>query len=139
MLQPLTDLETENGETENGEKGNGNDNGEEESGNGKKKKKFSPIDISEHGLELIEMISLDCKNVEGIWNSDKEIKIDKLGYVIEDGKKTKSFWDAKISCKKKPLRMKVRNIAGDEVEVNLNKNNLSKPEKAQAKKKTKGI
>ena len=121
MLQPLTT--TENG---NGENGNGNGNGEEENGNGngengKKKKKFSPIDISEHGLELIEMISLDCKNADGIWHSDREIKIDKLGYVIEDGKKTKTFWDGKISYNKKPLRMKVRNIAGDEIEISLSK------------------
>jgi adenine-specific DNA-methyltransferase len=122
MLQPLTQTENGNGENVIDENGNGNGSGEEgevENGNGKKKKKFSPIDISEYGLELIELISLDCQNADGIWKSNKEIKIDKLGYVIEDGKKTKAFWDAKISCKKKPYRMKVRNIAGDEVIINL--------------------
>ncbi len=108
MLQPLTEIENGNGE-------NGNDNGgEKENGNGKKKKKFSTIEISKDGLELIELISLDCENKDSIWHSDKEIKIDKLGYAIEDGKKTKTFWDAKITCVKKPLRMKIRNIAGDE-------------------------
>lgn len=88
---------------------------EEEEKPKKKKNKFFPIEISKEGLELIEFISLDCTNKDGIWQSEKEIKIDKLGYVIEDGSKTKNFWDAKISSKKKPLRVKIRNIAGDEV------------------------
>lgn len=77
-------------------------------------KKFNPIDISEQGLELIELISLDCKNEEGKWHSSTEIKIDKLGYIIKDGIKTKHFWDGKITSKIKPLRIKIRNISGDE-------------------------
>ena len=92
----------------------------EEDDSKKKKKKFAPIEISEEGLELIELISLDCTNKDGVWKSDTEIKIDKLGYVIKDGEKTKEFWDGKISSKKKPLRMKVRNIAGDETIILLN-------------------
>lgn len=72
------------------------------------------IEISEEGLELIEMISLDCTSNEGIWHSDEEIKIDKLGYIIENGVKTKNFWDGTIKFNKKPLRLKVRNISGDE-------------------------
>ncbi|WP_339004419.1 site-specific DNA-methyltransferase [Fusobacterium animalis] len=72
------------------------------------------IEISEEGLELIEMISLDCTSDKGIWHSDGEIKIDKLGYVIENGVKTKKFWDGKIKFTKKPLRIKIRNISGDE-------------------------
>ena len=80
-----------------------------------KGKKFDPIDISEEGLELIELISLDCKNSEGEWFSSTEIKIDKLGYMISDGKKSKDFWNGKITSKEKPLRIKVRNISGDEV------------------------
>jgi adenine-specific DNA-methyltransferase len=79
-----------------------------------KGKKFEPISISEEGLELIELISLDCENSEGQWHSSTEIKINKLGYVIKDGTKTKEFWDGKICSKKKPLRIKVRNISGDE-------------------------
>jgi adenine-specific DNA-methyltransferase len=121
MLQPLTESENGNGENENGNNGNGNGD-DEENGNGKKKKKFSPIKISEHGLELIEQISFDCTNTQGIWNSNKEIKIDKWGYVIEDGKKSKAFWNAKITCNEKPFRMKVRNIAGDEIEINFEEN-----------------
>lgn len=79
-----------------------------------KGKKFDPISISEEGLELIELISLDCENKDGQWHSTTEIKIDKLGYVIKDGVKLKEFWDGKITCDKKPLRIKVRNISGDE-------------------------
>lgn len=79
-----------------------------------KGKKFEPISISEEGLELIELISLDCENLKGQWQSTTEIKIDKLGYVIKDGVKTKELWDGKIVSDKKPLRIKVRNISGDE-------------------------
>lgn len=79
-----------------------------------KGKKFEPISISEEGLELIELISLDSENSEGQWHSSTEIKIDKLGYVIKDGTKTKEFWDGKIASDKKPKRIKIRNISGDE-------------------------
>ena len=77
-------------------------------------KKFKPINISENGLELIESVSLDCSNEKGIWISDSEIKIDKNSFTIKDGIKTKEFWNGKIACDKKPLRLKVRNICGDE-------------------------
>ena len=79
-----------------------------------KGKKFNPINISEEGLELIELIALDCENTDGQWHSTTEIKIDKLGYVITNGMKSKNFWDGKIISDKKPLRIKVRNISGDE-------------------------
>lgn len=78
------------------------------------KKEFTPITISEEGLELIEMLSVDCTAPEGEWHSDSEIKIDKNGYVIINGEKTKDFWDGRILCKEKPLRLKIRNICGDE-------------------------
>lgn len=80
----------------------------------KRGKSFNPINISEEGLELIELIALDCENKEGQWHSTTEIKIDKLGYVITNGVKSKNFWDGKITSDKKPLRIKVRNISGDE-------------------------
>lgn len=79
-----------------------------------KGKKFNPISISEEGLEFIELIALDCENTEGIWHSSTEIKIDKLGFVIHNGVKSKDFWDGTITSEKKPLRIKVRNISGDE-------------------------
>lgn len=78
------------------------------------KKKFTPITISEDGLELIEFLSVDCTSKDGEWHSDSELKIDKNGYVIVNGNKTKEFWDGKIRCEKKPLRLKIRNICGDE-------------------------
>ena len=81
-----------------------------------KEKTFTPILISDEGLETIEWISLDCTAAEkdAPWHSDSEIKIDKVGYVIKNGTKTTEYWDACIRCDHKPLRMKIRNICGDE-------------------------
>ena len=78
------------------------------------KKKFTPITISDDGLEMIEFLSVDCSSKDGKWHSDSEIKIDKNGYVIVNGNKTKEFWDGRICSEKKPLRLKIRNICGDE-------------------------
>lgn len=82
----------------------------------KKDKKYVGISLSENGLETIEWVSLDCTSAEkdATWHSDTEIKLDKYGYVIENGKKTNAYWDACIRCLEKPLRMKIRNICGDE-------------------------
>lgn len=77
------------------------------------------ISISEDGLELIEFLSVDCTASDGEWHSDSEIKIDKNGYVILNGTKTKQFWDGTISCDKKPLRLKIRNICGDESKIKI--------------------
>ena len=73
-----------------------------------KAKTFKPIEISDEGLETIEWISLDCSTADkqAPWHSDAEVKIDRLGYVIQNGKKTQDFWDATIKCDQKPLRMK---------------------------------
>ena len=81
-----------------------------------KGKAFKPIEISDEGLETIEWISVDCSTADkqAPWHSDAEVKIDRLGYVILNGKKTQDFWDATIKCDQKPLRMKIRNICGDE-------------------------
>ena len=79
-----------------------------------KKKTFKPIQISNEGLEMIEYLSLDCENSEGEWHSSSEIKIDKNSFVILNGEKTKTFWDGTIKSEKKPLRLKIRNICGDE-------------------------
>lgn len=70
-------------------------------------------------MELIEFISVDCTSDKGEWHSDAEVKIDKNGCVIMNGEKTKEFWDGRICCRKKPLRLKVRNICGDETIYNL--------------------
>ena len=90
----------------------------------KNNKIFSPITISENGLEIIELISLDCTNKTGTWISDSEIKIDKLGYITINGKKNKEFWNGKIKSNKKPLRLKIRNISGDETITELSLKNV---------------
>ena len=82
--------------------------------NSSEKKPYKPIIISDDGLELIEFISVDCTSAEGEWHSDSEIKIDKLGYVVRNGAKTKEFWDCRITSDNKPLRIKIRNICGDD-------------------------
>lgn len=86
-----------------------------------KEKTFTPILVSDEGLETIEWISLDCTAAEkdAPWHSDSEIKIDKVGYVIKNGTKTTEYWDACIRCDHQPLRMKIRNICGDETVYNL--------------------
>ena len=82
----------------------------------KKQKEFRPIEISDSGLETIEWLSLDCTTAEKStpWHSDTEIKIDNLGYVILNGKRTNQFWDGTISSDSRPLRLRIRNICGDE-------------------------
>ena len=81
-----------------------------------KGKDFKPLEISEEGLETIEWLSLDCTTADpkAPWHSDVEIKIDRLGYVTRNGIKTSDFWDATICSEAKPLRLKIRNICGDE-------------------------
>lgn len=81
-----------------------------------KGKEFKPILISDEGLETIEWLSVDCStaNKDAAWHSDAEIKIDRLGFVILNGTKTQDFWDGTIKCEQKPLRLKIRNICGDE-------------------------
>ena len=81
-----------------------------------KNKPFTPIEVSDNGLELIEYVSVDCTSADGPWHSDSEIKIDKNSFVIRNGKKTKEFWDATLRSEAKPLRLKIRNICGDETE-----------------------
>ena len=70
-------------------------------------------------MELIEYLSLDCTSVEGVWHSDYEIKIDKLGYVICNGIKPREFWNGAITSEKQPMRLKIRNICGDETIWNI--------------------
>lgn len=85
------------------------------------KKKFVPIELSLEGLEAIEMVSLDCTTTEEIapWHSDSEIKIEKDSTITINGRKTSDFWDGTIHADTKPLRMKIRNICGDETITNL--------------------
>lgn len=76
-----------------------------------------PITLSEEGLEQIEYLSLDCTHSDGPWHSDTELIIDRFGRVTLNGTETKELWDGSIaypSSGKRPLRIKVRNICGDE-------------------------
>lgn len=77
---------------------------------------FSKIKLSNEGLETIEWASVDCVNAEknAPWHSDMEVKIEKMGTVTINGKKTQDYWDASIASDDKPLRLKIRNICGDE-------------------------
>lgn len=79
-------------------------------------KKFTPIELSQEGLEAIEMVSLDCRTADpdATWHSDSEIKIEKDSTVTINGRKTADFWDGTIHADSQPLRMKIRNICGDE-------------------------
>lgn len=85
----------------------------------KKGTNYNPLTISEDGLEMIEYVSIDCSNASGSWNSDYEIKVEKDNFVTINGVKTKEFWNGKIPFDKKPLRIKIRNICGDESIVAL--------------------
>lgn len=81
-----------------------------------KKSTFKPIEISDEGLECIEWLSVDCTSAQkdAPWHSDAEVKIEKNGTVTINGTKTRDLWDATIISEDKPLRLKVRNICGDE-------------------------
>lgn len=85
------------------------------------KKKYSPIELSEEGLEAIEMVSLDCSTADANapWHSDSEIKIEKDSTVTINGRKTSDIWDGSIHADIKPLRLKIRNICGDETIIAL--------------------
>lgn len=87
--------------------------------NQKPGKKFKEIKVSETGLEMIESISVDCTRKTGAWHSDTEILIDKFGLVRLNGTKTNKYWNGTIACSKKPLRLRLRNICGDETVIDL--------------------
>ncbi len=79
---------------------------------------YTPLTVSDEGLETIEWLSLDCEHGEpdAPWHSDVELYIDKNGYTQTNGKATGKFWDGTIRTTddRCPLRLKVRNICGDE-------------------------
>ncbi|MGM9759557.1 MAG: DNA methyltransferase [Parabacteroides sp.] len=81
-----------------------------------KKSNFKHIAISDEGLECIEWLSIDCTHAEkdAPWQSDEEIRIERTGTIVLNGKKTNDLWDATIRSEKRPLRLKVRSICGDE-------------------------
>ena len=54
---------------------------------------YTPLTISEDGLEMIEFVSIDCTNKSGTWKSDYEINVEKDNFVTLNGVKTKEFWN----------------------------------------------
>ena len=76
--------------------------------------KAKTIKLSNEGLEGIELISVDCTSNEGEWHADVELKIEKDNSVTLNGEKSKDGWDGKVPLENDPLRIKVRNILGDE-------------------------
>ncbi|MCH5306782.1 MAG: site-specific DNA-methyltransferase [Prevotella sp.] len=85
----------------------------------KKTKPFTLINLSAEGLECIEWISLDCTSTEeqDEWHSDVELKIEADSRVrYNNGEKSQNYWDGTIHTldERRPLRMKIRNICGDE-------------------------
>lgn len=78
------------------------------------KRGFTPIRLSEEGLETLEAVSADCTSATGPFHADRDLRLDKLGRVILDGAKTDAFWDGTLSLPSKPLRLRFRNICGDE-------------------------
>lgn len=92
---------------------------------------FKPIKISKSGLECIEYIAVDCENDDLLkpFNATVDIYIDDKGlahYNCQTKKtdakgKTVKFdiWDGSIKSEKKPLKLKVRNICGDETIIKV--------------------
>lgn len=81
-----------------------------------KKSSFKRIEISDEGLECIEWLSVDSTNApkDAPWHSDAEVKIERNGCVTINGTKTRELWDGCIVSDQRPLRLKVRNVCGDE-------------------------
>lgn len=78
------------------------------------KKGFTPIRLSEEGLETLEAVAADCTSSDGPFHADRDLKLDKLGRVVLDGAKTGDFWNGTLALPSKPLRLRFRNICGDE-------------------------
>lgn len=87
-------------------------------------KDFHKGNIVKSSLEYIGYVELDYKNAA--WESSSEIKIIKNSFIIKNGVKTKEFWNGKITSTKRPLRLKARNICGDESIVEIMNLNIKK-------------
>lgn len=79
-------------------------------------KPFTPVTLSEEGLEMIEFLSLDTTEASpsAPWHSNSEIFITQDGRVRRNGVGTDTLWDGTITSEERPLRLKIRNICGDE-------------------------
>lgn len=86
---------------------------------GKSKAAALPVGLSADGLECIEWLSVDCTALEGPWRSAAEAKIDVKNRLILNGVRQVAKWDGTLLCASAPKRLRVRNVAGDEVTVIL--------------------
>ena len=96
-----------------------------------KNNSFKPIKISKSGLECIEYIAVDCESddLSKPFNATVDIYIDDKGlahYNCQTKKtdakgKTVKFdiWDGSIKSVEQPLKLKVRNICGDETIIKI--------------------
>ena len=92
---------------------------------------FKPIKLSKTGLECIEYIAVDCENddLTKPFNATVDIYIDDKGLAHYNcqtkktdakGKTVKlNIWDGSIKSVEKPLKLKVRNICGDETVIKI--------------------
>lgn len=78
-----------------------------------------PVGLSVDGLECIEWLSVDCVAVEGVWTSSAEAKVDVKNRLTVNGVRQPHRWDGTLLCQNLPKRLRVRNVAGDEVTVDL--------------------
>ena len=67
----------------------------------------------------IYYLSYTFINLDALLHTHWEIKIEKGYSVTINGRKTSDFWDGTIHANIKPLRMKIRNICGDETIITL--------------------
>lgn len=77
---------------------------------------FTPITVSDEGLETMEWLSVDTTTADpgAPWHSSTEVFINPQGYAFVNGKPTGKLWQGYIDSDDKPLRLKTRNICGDE-------------------------
>lgn len=87
------------------------------SATGKAKAAVLPVGLSADGLECIEWLSVDCTASEGAWSSSAEAKIDVKNRLILNGVRQTAKWDGTLLCAAAPKRLRVRNVAGDEVTI----------------------
>lgn len=78
-----------------------------------------PVGLSQDGLECIEWLSLDCVAADGPWHSSVEAKIDVKNRLTLNGVRQTTAWNGTLLCAAEPRRLRVRNVAGDELTLIL--------------------
>jgi adenine-specific DNA-methyltransferase len=78
-----------------------------------------PVGLSQDGLECIEWLSLDCVAADGPWHSSVEAKIDVKNRLTLNGVRQTTAWNGTLLCAAEPRRLRVRNVAGDELTLSL--------------------